>query len=143
MSLWFRGQQQGVGWRSWTLLGPCGSVSIHGALRVGLPYSLSPSMAQAGGGSQGAPTAGWEVVGPPFLPGWARGRLSWGSLLWVTRVSGRELVQGTGALLYYLPDGTRVIQEPSEQVWPEARLSPVVSPGCPCSPGGPQLGARS
>ncbi|XP_015505665.1 disintegrin and metalloproteinase domain-containing protein 15 isoform X1 [Parus major] len=26
-----------------------------------------------------------------------------------------ELVQGTGALLYYLPDGTRVIQEPSEQ----------------------------
>ncbi|XP_056365992.1 disintegrin and metalloproteinase domain-containing protein 15 isoform X5 [Oenanthe melanoleuca] len=26
-----------------------------------------------------------------------------------------ELVQGTGVLLYYLPDGTRVIQEPSEQ----------------------------
>ncbi|XP_063032453.1 disintegrin and metalloproteinase domain-containing protein 15 isoform X4 [Melospiza melodia melodia] len=26
-----------------------------------------------------------------------------------------ELVQGTGALLYYLPDGTRVIQEPREQ----------------------------
>ncbi|NWT18076.1 ADA15 protein, partial [Vireo altiloquus] len=26
-----------------------------------------------------------------------------------------ELVQGTGALLYYLPDGARVIQEPSEQ----------------------------
>ncbi|XP_016159476.1 PREDICTED: disintegrin and metalloproteinase domain-containing protein 15 [Ficedula albicollis] len=26
-----------------------------------------------------------------------------------------ELVQGTGVLLYYLPDGTRVIQEPSQQ----------------------------
>ncbi|XP_063276421.1 disintegrin and metalloproteinase domain-containing protein 15 isoform X9 [Prinia subflava] len=26
-----------------------------------------------------------------------------------------ELVQGTGALLYYLPDGTRMIQEPSKQ----------------------------
>ncbi|XP_014744804.1 PREDICTED: disintegrin and metalloproteinase domain-containing protein 15 [Sturnus vulgaris] len=26
-----------------------------------------------------------------------------------------ELVQGTGVLLYYLPDGTRVIQEPSKQ----------------------------
>ncbi|NXS04460.1 ADA15 protein, partial [Oxylabes madagascariensis] len=26
-----------------------------------------------------------------------------------------ELVQGTGALLYYLPDGTRMIEEPSKQ----------------------------
>lgn len=55
----------------------------------------------------------------------------------VTRVSGRDLVQGTGALLYYLPDGTRVIQEPSEQVWPQAWLSPVVSPNCPCAWGTP------
>lgn len=33
-------------------------------------------------------------------------------------------MQGSGALLYYLPDGTRVIQEPSKQVWPQAWLSP-------------------
>nr|XP_031362753.1 disintegrin and metalloproteinase domain-containing protein 15 [Lonchura striata domestica] len=72
-------------------------------------------MAQLGWGPQGAPTAGWEVPSPPFLPGCAQGRVSWGFLLWVTRVSGRELVQGTGALLYYLPDGTQVIQEHRQQ----------------------------
>lgn len=41
----------------------------------------------------------------------------------VTHTSCRELVLGAGALLYYLPNGTRVTQETSEQVGPECIVS--------------------
>lgn len=48
--------------------------------------------------------------------------------LGLTHSSGRDLVLGTGALLYYLPNGTRVVQEASRQV----------GPGCPASPSPPR-----
>lgn len=51
------------------LLGPRHSVSIHGALRVGVPYSLSPSMAQVEWGPRDVPTVEWEVVVLPSCQG--------------------------------------------------------------------------
>lgn len=44
---------------------------------------------------------------------------------------------GTGALLYYLPNGTRVTQEASEQVGPRHLVSAAVSP---CPRGAPTMG---
>lgn len=71
----------------------------------------------------------------------------WGGLgvpaVGVTHASGRELVLGAGALLYYLPNGTRVTQAANEQVGPRHTVSPAVSPSCPCAPWGPQYGAGS
>lgn len=111
-------------------------LSIHSTHAVGVPGTLSPCGAH--------PQQGGRYQGPHFHHGSAQSGVSWGvPAAGVTRVSGRELVLGAGALLYYLPNGTRVAQEASEQVGPGRTVSPAVSLRGPHAPGGLQCGAGS
>lgn len=128
--------------------------------RVGVPWAPSPSVVHKGWGGSGGPSLHpWHPwgggprdpvsirftrsgVGGTGVPIFVSGVRKWGELgvpaAGVTRASGRELVPGAGALLYYLPNGTRVTQEAIEQVGPGHVVSPAVSLSRPYTLGGPQ-----